>query len=294
MDPKEQGNTPGDEKIVEQTATEASASFLEGFNEAEETVTRSAPAEKTPEAKPAEVVPAKPAAAASPAPAPAAEASPIPGMTMAQFKDLLAEVPRLRADLATAHGKIGELNRTVQAGKAAAPAPAATPAAAAPAEDGAFDPASFNPADWAKLYPDFALYVDKMVEDRAKALVKADPGADQSETIAKIHMDMLSMWQPDWKSLVKSSDYGLWLATQPAATQTTAHNTENALELSQIIQSFKDAQKGSAQADTAAADTTQAQKSRLAAAVVPAGTATHAASAVPTAQEEFLAGFNSG
>lgn len=298
MPREEQANTSeqGAEKVVEQTATEASASFLEGFNEAEEPRQRQAPAEKTPEAKPAaETPPAKPAETTAAPAAAAAEASPIPGVSMVQFKELMADIPRLRSELAQAHGKIGELNRTIQAGKPAAPAPAQAGAPAAekkPVEEGAFDPASFVPADWAQLYPDFALYVESMVESRAKALIAANPGGDQSEMVAKIHMDMLSMWQPDWKKLVKSSDYSLWLATQPAATQNTAHTTENALELSQVIQAFKDSQK--APAGDAAADPTQAQQSRLESAVVPAGTATHAASAVPTAHEEFLAGFNSG
>lgn len=257
------------------------AAFAAGFNEvrngADDFGQSPEPEQKEPEA----------AKEPEQAPEPEAEQPVFAGLTESQIKSLLersARVDAIEDQLRKAHGKIGELNGTLQELKSHKGQPTQS-APAAPVDDEEL-------AAVVRDYPEFA----KLAEDRARRIVaeamagntpQQGPSPDDLRAEAGRDMQMLMMdtLHDGWRDTVQSQDFALWIATQPQDIQQRYATTESAKELAGVIGAFTKSRE--TQTDARARN-----KQRLEAALTPSGTpakVTHA----PSADDEFAAGFYS-
>lgn len=210
------------------------------------------------------------------------------GMTASQLKGLLAratKVDELEGQIRKAHGKIGELNSTLQELSQRAPAPAAPTADTGQSLE-----------DLETDYPDIAKLADlrarKIVEEALKG--RAPETANSTEQITaqvsqQIQREMeerfMAFQHPDWEQVIKSDDYQVWLAGQPEEQRLRATTTPHATELSQVVGSYK-TWKG------AAGDRASRSRERLEAGLTPRGVQGQTPTG-PTEQDEFRAGFKS-
>lgn len=258
---------------------EASVSLNAGFNkvrgiEAEETTPEPKPdaiAEPTPESTP------EPSPQLTPEPTPAPEPSPddeeiLPGITKGQAKELLAKVPSQEKAINSLAGRVGELVRSMKQSQAAQ-------AAAAPA----------HKADAPKLartgtdYPELA---ESLAEDLAALLPQSqDPKAVEElvqarlqEALAKRDQEQaekeLRREHKDWKDVVVSADFKLWLQGQPEDKQEEFASTWDPDVVGGYLSQFKTQRESLAKRR-------QHTSARLEGAVVPRGDGGAATSKLP-------------
>ncbi|CAN5815203.1 hypothetical protein BH20PSE1_BH20PSE1_01160 [soil metagenome] len=213
------------------------------------------------------------------------------GFTETQLKALLAkaaQVDDLEKQVAKAHGKIGEFNRTLQEYQAReVKAPAASKETA---DEGPSD--SELEAD----YPDIAKLADirarRIVEEAMKArpAETGAPAAEIANEIARVQREteekFMAFLHKDWREVLANADYKTWLATQDEATQKRAVETPHAEELSEVMTSFKSWKDGGTSRQNTSRD-------RLEAGLTPRGVAGTRPQVGPTDQDEFRAGFQS-
>lgn len=216
-----------------------------------------------------------------PEPTPAAPAPGFAGFTEAEIKSLFAKVGEfdsLKDQLAKAHGKIGELNRTLLESRQA---PQPTPAA--PAED--LDAIE-------KDYPEFVQIAEKRARKAAAEAIAARGEAPDVQNMiqqatrevrTEMELRLMDVMQPGWKDVVNSNEFRAWEAVQPEQTRQTFASTESAAELSAILAGYRDW--------TAKAKShVQRNKSRLEAAVMPDGVPSKSTPALSD-EDAFIAGF---
>lgn len=206
------------------------------------------------------------------------------GMTESQIKSLLersARVDSIEEQLRKAHGKIGELNGTLQEIKTrqSQPTPKEAPAVAPEVV-----------SDFERDFPEFATFAEAKARRIAEEMLQNTPPAVPAEDIRsqlqqEMQLGIMDAIYPDWRETVSTQDFNLWIATQPPEVQQTYANTWNANELGGIVSGFKNWQQ------TANARAAKS-KQRLEAALTPDSTASKVVHA-PSSQDEFLAGFNS-
>lgn len=235
-------------------------------------------------------------AAATPEAEPPADEAPIEealfaGFTETQLKALLAkaaQVDDLEKQIAKAHGKIGEFNRTLQEYQAREVKPAATTEQLG---DGPSD------SELESDYPDIAKLADirarKIVDEAMKArpAETGAPAAEVASEIANVRREtqeeiMGVLHGKDWRDVITSTDYKTWLATQPEEIQKRATETPRATELSEVISSFKSWKDGGVRNQNSS-------RSRLEAGLTPKGVSSGKQQVGPTEHDEFRAGFNS-
>lgn len=257
------------------------AAFAAGFNEvrngADDFGQSPEPEQKEPEA----------AKEPEQAPEPGAEQPVFAGLTESQIKSLLersARVDAIEDQLRKAHGKIGELNGTLQELKSHKGQPTQS-APAAPVDDEEL-------AAVVRDYPEFA----KLAEDRARRIVaeamagntpQQGPSPDdlRAEVSRDVQMLLMDTLHDGWRDTVQSQDFSLWIATQPAEVQQRYATTESAKELAGILKSFTTTRE-------ATQDRSARNRQRLEAALTPSGTSAKTQHA-PSAEDEFAAGFYS-
>ncbi len=163
------------------------------------------------------------------------------GLTASQIKDLLARTSRFEEQLGKAHGKIGELNRTVQ--ELRQPKTAETVHVQEVA-------GSLEDDDWSEvdeLFPGFA----QKVADRARraaieAMQESGVGQqqfDHHEIMRNMAVSVMDATNPGWRETVQSDDFSLWIATQPAELRETFNRTWDVGEFSSIIRGFSESRK---------------------------------------------------
>lgn len=206
------------------------------------------------------------------------------GFTEAEIKSLLersTRVDSIEDQLRKAHGKIGELNGTLQELKAHQSKP--TPSAPA------VDPEQMT--EFETNFPEFVAIADARAQRIAEQIMatqapQGDPQPDIKVELQKeVQLGIMDAMYEDWRETVNTQDFKLWLTTQTPEVQHTYDVTWNARELGNIVTKFKDWQQ-------TATDRASKSKQRLEGALLPDNKnsrVTHA----PTAQDEFLAGFNS-
>lgn len=208
------------------------------------------------------------------------------GYTEKQLKALLAksaQVDALEQAIQKAHGKIGEMNRTLQEFQQRQTQPAAQ---AAGEEELSEDNFGYEYKDIAKLAD---IRARKIVEESMKGREGADPEQLVTQVSARVEKQMeenfMGFLHSDWRDVIGSDDYKVWLATQPEEIRERATTTPRATELAEVLGSYKSA-KG--------AQTSQVQRSRerLAAGLTPKGVQGQVPVG-PTEQDEFRAGFKS-
>lgn len=207
---------------------------------------------------------------------PAGEPAVFAGFTESELKSLLtraAKVDTLEEQVRKAHGKIGELNGTLQEIRRA---PTQQHAAAAPAS-----------VDFAHVetdYPDVAAYVKSEVSrvqpGTPEAQPQHQPAADATRDLQEQLMDHLN---EGWREKIGSQDFNLWLATQPDDVRSTFNTTEKAKELNSVISKF-DAWSGGREARQSKG------KQRLEQALTPTGNAGKPKTA-PSEDDAFRAAF---
>ena len=258
---------------------EASVSLSAGFNkvrgiEAEETMPEQKPdaiAEPTPESTP------EPSPQPTPEPTPAPEPSPddeeiLPGITKGRAKELLAKVPSQEKAISSLAGRVGELVRALKQNQ---------PAQA--------DGSPARKADAPKLartgteYPELA---ESLAEDLAALLPQSqDPKAVEElvqarlqEALAKRDQEQaekeLRREHKDWKDVVVSADFKLWLQGQPEDKQEEFASTWDPDVVGGYLSQFKTHRESLAKRR-------QHTSARLEGAVVPRGDGGAATSKLP-------------
>lgn len=221
----------------------------------------------------------------------AQEAKPVlAGMTEEQIERLLskaARVDELEQMVSKAHGKIGEMNRTLLELRKA------PPPQAAPAEKPAEDFSAFE-----KEYPDVAAYVkgmlpaepQKVQEPEVAKAPESVPG--QQEHVQPVigadrqsQLALMDYFHEGWREKVASDDFRLWLQTLPDETRQLAAETESAKVLGDLVTKFD-------VWNTARKTRHDNSRKRLEQNLTPVATAAKAPNA-PDGRNEFEAAFNS-
>jgi hypothetical protein len=107
---------------------------------------------------------------------------------------------------------------------------------------------------------------------------------------AEYEARLLSAKHPDWQQIAASSDFNIWLASQPPQVQQVARTSWSAEELSAVLDLYKTSV--SALSERTKAATQSVRQRRLETAVPAAGTES-AAPPMSSELDEFLAGFQS-
>lgn len=227
--------------------------------------------------------------------APAAAEEPVfAGFTETQLKALLAkaaQVDDLEKQIAKAHGKLGEFNRTLQEYQAREVKPPAAPTAPTrPADEGPSD------SELETDYPDIAKLADirarRIVEEvmKARPADTGAPAAEVAEEIARVRREteekFMTFLHKDWREVLAGADYKTWLATQDEATQKRATETPHAEELSEVVTTFKSWKDAGTAGKASSRD-------RLEAGLTPKGVSGAKQQVGPTEHDEFRAGFQS-
>lgn len=275
---------PAPELTAEQQASADASAFSEGFDSVGKADSQDEPAKAAPKADSEE--PAKPESEA----AKEGEEEAIAGLgfTASEIKTLLKKIPqvdKLEEQLRKAHGKIGELNSTVQELRQRPAPPAATPAA----DEGP------SAEELETDYPDIArlvrLQAGKIADERFAALKDNGPALTPGLTAEQVERmleerSMAQHYGEDWReAIVESDDYQLWLASQPDDYRERATTTPHASELSKVLDAYKAAK-------STAGDRVRRNKERLERSIVPEGTGGKPAVG-PSEIDEFRAGFHS-
>lgn len=279
-----------EQELNEQTQEQEqnSADFLSGFNSAR------SPDEESPEPKrvekeaAAEVAPEQPAEEAAKDESQGEPDEPMFfGMTESQIKSLLersARVDDIENQLRKAHGKIGELNANFQ--NLSTQQKPTQSAPATQVEDGELDQLEQDFPELARIAEAKARKIAaEMIGEMTGKAPAQSPSMSDADIQAEINMAILDATNEGWREKISSQDFKLWIATQPADVQETFDKTNSAKELGKVIKDF-DGWKTSTQ------DRSIRNKQRLEAAVTPSGSSAKISHA-PSAQDEFLAGFNS-
>ncbi len=214
----------------------------------------------------------------------AAEEAVFAGLTESQIKSLLeraARVDAIEEQLQKAHGKIGELNRTMLnlQSRPAEPTPQA-PAA---------DIDELVIGEFEAQFPEFAPAVEaraRRIAQEVMAQAQSSGAPVDADQISKtVNLAVMDATNPGWRETVQSTDFSLWIATQPDDVRHTYATTWDHGALGKIVAGFK-------QHQAAGAVRANKSKQRLEAALTPesrGGRVTHAISD----EDAFAAGFES-
>lgn len=254
------------------------------------------PSDPLPEEKPA----AAPAPAAAPSPAtPAAPAAPAAEPPVVDpfagvpepLKALVARIPQLEQDLRSANGRLAALQRE----RARGAQPPAAPAQREPIPE---------VERLRNDMPDVADAVNAAFE-RAMAPAPAPaapaPAAQQDDDPLSEEAKVLGALHPEWEEKILSTEFNLWLETQPANYRELVRGATSAAPIVHALNGYGQytsrLQQQLQQQQAAAAEAARLQQqrqARVAGSATPRGAGRPAAQQVETEDDAFLAGFNSG
>lgn len=209
---------------------------------------------------------------------PAEDVPKVAGFTEDELRNLLSRVAKLdelEAGLRKAHGKIGELNGSLQELRTKAPAKTPEP--------------TIDVAHVEADYPDIAAWVktqmgQKEPDEKASPVEQAEQPA-QADNSVELQLALMEHMHEGWQEKVQTRDFNLWLAAKPDEFRAKYQTASTAKELSSVLTEFDSWANGKSQRSTTG-------QKRLEQAMTPQGSAGKPKTA-PTAEEAFLAGFKS-
>lgn len=215
------------------------------------------------------------------------------GLTESEIRSLLERASKIGAiedQLSKAHGKIGELNRTLQQLATNQQRPA--PTASANTDSGA-EEADVDLSEIEDMFPEFSPAVERKARKIAQEVLQQyqqNAGQQQTQvdptvinqTVALAVMDAT---RPKWRETIASGDFQKWLETQPEDLRETYNTTWDASVFSQVIDKFEAARK-------ATTERTTKSKTRLEAALTPDSRSSRVHHAA-TEMDAMQAGFDS-
>lgn len=263
------------------TEQDEDLAFEQGFNSVHTEPAPAKPASPAPEPEEAQPTAETPAVAApEKAPEPEAPAvDPFAGLPP-QVRDLLAAIPTMRAELETVR-RVANMVPALQSRldrMHQQPATEQVPAR----RSSKIDAIREDLPEIADALDELAAGLPQRQEPAAPApapAVQADP---QEEVLSSV--------RPTWADDLNSSDYQLWLSTQPRDVQQRANTTTKAVEILATLTAF-DLYRQQTQSTR---QTNQSRTTRMAAAVNPQGDGRRQSRAAPEDDEDaaFAAGFN--
>jgi len=207
------------------------------------------------------------------------------GLTASEIKSLLqraAKVDSIEDALGKAHGKIGELNRTLQELKTSGQR---QPQQFAPA--GEYDEEALT--EFESTFPEFAPAVEararriaqEVMQQSAQSGQQADP-----EAISKaVNLAVMDATHKGWRDTIASQDFDLWITAQPDEVRQTYATTWDHNALGEIITKFSSSRRSSV-------DRTTKNRQRLESALTPDSRSPRVSHATSD-EEAFAAGFES-
>lgn len=203
----------------------------------------------------------------------------IAGFTEDELRNLLsraAKVDELEAGLRKAHGKIGELNGSLQAFKTKPPAEK--------------QPETMDMSHIEEDYPDIAAWVRAQLDQRLPVAQQPEQ-PEQAQQPAQVdyspdlQLALMDHLHEGWREKVQTRDFNLWLASQGDDVRNKYETAATAKELSGVIGQFDAWSTGKETRNTQS-------KQRLEQALTPSGGAGKPKSA-PTPDDAFIAGLRS-
>lgn len=270
-----------EQEQIEQSAEQDNADFLSGFNAVRPDDAQALPEQKqevAPEETPAQEEAAKEEAKAE------ADEPTFFGMSESQIKSLLersAQVDEIKDQLRKAHGKIGELNSTVQN----LSSQRQQPTQQAPATS--LDESEMS--QWEQDFPELAQLAEAKARKIATEMMSGQANSQsqsisRDEIVREANLAIMDANYDGWRDTINTQDFALWIATQPADVQEQFNNTVSAKVLGGVLSSFDNWKNK-------VADRGNKSKARLEQALIPSGNAAKVSHA-PSAHDEFVAGFN--
>lgn len=270
-----------EQEQIEQSAEQDNADFLSGFNAVRPDDAQALPEQKqevAPEETPAQEEAAKEEAKAE------ADEPTFFGMSESQIKSLLersAQVDEIKDQLRKAHGKIGELNSTVQNLSSQRQQPTQQ-APATSLDEGEM-------SQWEQDFPELAQLAEAKARKIATEMMSGQANSQsqsisRDEIVREANLAIMDANYDGWRDTINTQDFALWIATQPADVQEQFNNTVSAKVLGGVLSSFDNWKNK-------VADRGNKSKARLEQALIPSGNAAKVSHA-PSAHDEFVAGFN--
>lgn len=270
-----------EQEQIEQSAEQDNADFLSGFNAVRPDDAQALPEQKqevAPEETPAQEEEAKEEAKAE------ADEPTFFGMSESQIKSLLersAQVDEIKDQLRKAHGKIGELNSTVQNLSSQRQQPTQQ-APATSLDEGEM-------SQWEQDFPELAQLAEAKARKIATEMMSGQVNSQsqsisRDEIVREANLAIMDANYDGWRDTINTQDFALWIATQPADVQEQFNNTVSAKVLGGVLSSFDNWKNK-------VADRGNKSKARLEQALIPSGNAAKVSHA-PSAHDEFVAGFN--
>lgn len=270
-----------EQEQIEQSAEQDNADFLSGFNAVRPDDAQALPEQKqevAPEETPAQEEAAKEEAKAE------ADEPTFFGMSESQIKSLLersAQVDEIKDQLRKAHGKIGELNSTVQNLSSQRQQPTQQ-APATSLDEGEM-------SQWEQDFPELAQLAEAKARKIATEMMSGQVNSQsqsisRDEIVREANLAIMDANYDGWRDTINTQDFALWIATQPADVQEQFNNTVSAKVLGGVLSSFDNWKNK-------VADRGNKSKARLEQALIPSGNAAKVSHA-PSAHDEFVAGFN--
>ena len=270
-----------EQEQIEQSAEQDNADFLSGFNAVRPDDAQALPEQKqevAPEETPAQEEAAKEEAKAE------ADEPTFFGMSESQIKSLLersAQVDEIKDQLRKAHGKIGELNSTVQN----LSSQRQQPTQQAPATS--LDESEMS--QWEQDFPELAQLAEAKARKIATEMMSGQVNSQsqsisRDEIVREANLAIMDANYDGWRDTINTQDFALWIAAQPADVQEQFNNTVSAKVLGGVLSSFDNWKNK-------VADRGNKSKARLEQALIPSGNAAKVSHA-PSAHDEFVAGFN--
>jgi hypothetical protein len=187
-----------------------------------------------------------------------------------KVRDMLAQVPTLTRDYESLKGRLGptqrrlaETERELAALRAAAPAPAA-PAETAEVTKVRGELPEVADAIRAEVRAALGTLAPKEPTERAAAPAPAEQGeSEEAKALASKHAD--------WRQVMPSTDYRLWVAAQGADYQNEIMSTSDPEKVSESLSKFKAHKQRSDTSTRQALDENTRRNNRTAGAVAPAG-----------------------
>jgi hypothetical protein len=155
----------------------------------------------------------------------------------------LANLDKLEQRLKSAEGRIGSVQNTLQAAKAAPDVPSQSQ----------IQKASRNEKAWQELkeeFPEFAEELDKTLgstqsafeslNQRISNLADSNKLSEvRAELEQEFNMKLLGLQHKDWKTVVQSSEYAQWINEQDEQFRDKALNSRDPLECIEILDKYK-------------------------------------------------------
>lgn len=270
-----------EQEQIEQSAEQDNADFLSGFNAVRPDDAQALPEQKQEEAP--EETPEQNEVAKDEAKAEVDEPT-FFGMSESQIKSLLersAQVDEIKDQLRKAHGKIGELNSTVQNLSSQRQQPTQQ-APATSLDEGEM-------SQWEQDFPELAQLAEAKARKIATEMMSGQANSQsqsisRDEIVREANLAIMDANYDGWRDTINTQDFALWIATQPADVQEQFNNTVSAKVLGGVLSSFDNWKNK-------VADRGNKSKARLEQALIPSGNAAKVSHA-PSAHDEFVAGFN--